>query len=466
MFRGQTSGLAVILLMFSSTALFAQTTQAQSNLNAGNPALTNTISRDKEAVKRETAAVFFAKWDSDKLGQIKKLLKESPELINARVAGSGWLHRACQEGNLEAAEWLLSHGMDVDVQSDGGGFTPLFYARDVKMAKLLLDHGADVNIESASGQTALYVILASGGDPAENEKIVLLLVENGADMDVVDNNGNTIFHALAQGKHYKWLGQYLRQGIGANARNKFGIGIWSAPLARGENSVLDWLEQNGVTYDPKDKMLIGHVVSWGNRHMMKKLQGKGLDIEAEDPLPRLTLLEKEIVKCDNTNAFSMLRECGAQISDANKKHGGTPLLHSAVGNAELTQYLLDNGADVGVKDYKGLTPLFTAVMLGSPASLRLLLDHGADINQVLVTESKTLCWVGWRDENHQFVRLHHVTPLLLAICGWRKNMVDVLLTHGADVNFHTPEGYTALAVAEKLHKKDIADLLRQKGGLE
>ncbi|MBI2441312.1 MAG: ankyrin repeat domain-containing protein, partial [Lentisphaerae bacterium] len=159
--------------------------------------------------------------------------------------------------------------------------------------------------------------------------------------------------------------------------------------------------------------------------------------------------------------------CGAKIGNANKKHGGTPLLHWAVGNAEFVRYLLDRGADADGKDYKGMTPLFTALLRGSPEALGLLLDNDADINQVIVTESDTLCWVGWRDETkHEFVRLHNVTPLLLAVCGWRKNMVELLLAYGADVNLRTAEGYTALAVAEKLRKKDIADLLRRNGGVE
>ncbi|MBI2438270.1 MAG: ankyrin repeat domain-containing protein, partial [Lentisphaerae bacterium] len=159
--------------------------------------------------------------------------------------------------------------------------------------------------------------------------------------------------------------------------------------------------------------------------------------------------------------------CGAKIGNANKKHGGTPLLHWAVGNAEFVRYLLDRGADADGKDYKGMTPLFAAVLLGSPESLGLLLDNGADINQVLVTESDTLCWVGWRDETkHQFVRLHNVTPLLLAVCGWRQNMLETLLAHGVDVNARTPEGYTALVVAEKTHNKKFADLLRRNGAVE
>lgn len=472
---------AAFFIVSLSAFLLVQTTQAQSNFKAGNLVSSNTASatptkRDKEVVRREIMTMFFAKWDSATWGKIRKLLEESPSLINARPAGSGWLHRACQEGNLEAAEWLLARGMDVDVQSDGGGLTPLFYVRDVKVAKLLLEHGADVNIKNVAGRTALYEILANPLDAhpekgdaqrVESEKIALLLMKYGADMNVEDHNGNTIFHALAQGKHYQWLGQYLRKGIGAKAKNKFGVGIWSALLSRGEDAVLDWLEKNGVTYDHKDKALVGHVVSYGNRHMMKKLQGKGLDIEEEDPLPRLTLLEKEIVKCNNTNAFNMLRACGAKIKDANKKHGGTPLLHSAVGNAEFTRQLLNYGADPEGKDYKGVTPLYTAILLGSPEVLGLLVDHGADMNQALVTESDTLCWVGWRDETkHQFVRLHNVTPLLLAVCGWRKNIVELLLAHGVDVNLRTAEGYTVLAVAEKLHKKDIAALLRQKGGVE
>jgi len=460
--------------MFFWAALLVQMIVAQSDLNTENSTSSNAV-LDIKLARSNAMSVLYASWDSNTWVKIRQQFEKAPALMNERAGFSGWLHRACQENNHTAAQWMLSHGADVNMP-DIAGRTPLFFVQDLKMAQLLLSHGADVDSENVAGSTALYAVLAyplyfhpEKGDAqrVESERIALLLVEHGADMNVEDKDGNTIFHALAQGKHYQWLGKYLRKGIGTKAKNKSGVGIWVAPLSRGEDSTLDWLEQNGVTYEPNDRALVRYVVACGNTRMMKKLQKKDFDINKADSKTGLTLLENEIVKCNNTNAFNMLLECGAQIDNASKVYRGTPLLYSAVENIEIMRYLLSWGADVDGKNYKGVMPLFPAVLRSSPEAVGLLLEHGTEMNHELVTDYDTLCWVGWQDEtNDRFVRLHNVTPLILAVCNGRKKVVEILLDHGVDVNLRTQEGYTALTVAEKLHKRDIADLLRRKGGVE
>jgi ankyrin repeat protein len=50
------------------------------------------------------------------------------------------------------------------------------------------------------------------------------------------------------------------------------------------------------------------------------------------------------------------------------------------GHREVVEELLDNGADVNAKDYKGYTALMAACAFNRPEVVQLLLDKGADVN--------------------------------------------------------------------------------------
>ena len=70
---------------------------------------------------------------------------------------------------------------------------------------------------------------------------------------------------------------------------------------------------------------------------------------------------------------------GLNINTPNA-YGRTPLYtHSTVG-APLVAVLLELGADVNLANNDGCTPLFTALANARVATVKLLIEHGADIN--------------------------------------------------------------------------------------
>ena len=83
----------------------------------------------------------------------------------------------------------------------------------------------------------------------------------------------------------------------------------------------------------------------------------------------------------------------------------------------MAKVLLDHGAAVNVADRDGgWTPLHIAVCGGPPELVRLLLEHGADINQ--------RDEYGWQPI-HRALRSNPREPLAI---------VKILLEHGADAN--------------------------------
>jgi len=100
------------------------------------------------------------------------------------------------KGALEMTQFLISHGVDVNVKMDDG-WTPLHAAAggreaSLEVVQLLISHGADVNAKSNDGRTPLGSTLFG-----RHIRIAQLLISNGADVNVKNQNGDTLLHQLA-----------------------------------------------------------------------------------------------------------------------------------------------------------------------------------------------------------------------------------------------------------------------------
>jgi len=109
-----------------------------------------------------------------------------------------------------------------------------------------------------------------------------------------------------------------------------------------------------------------------------------------------------------------------------KDAGGWTLLHTAYKSRELTEYLIENGADIDARSAGGWTPLHNQAYNGHREGVELLLEHGADI------EAKT--------------SFGH-TPLLSSIRWDRIEVATFLVEKGANVDATTELGRTALIIS-------------------
>jgi ankyrin repeat/protein kinase domain-containing protein 1 len=67
-------------------------------------------------------------------------------------------------------------------------------------------------------------------------------------------------------------------------------------------------------------------------------------------------------------------------------------LHLAIGSPlseEMCEALIEGGADVDAADINGWTPLHWAAWSGSEGTIRLLLEHGARVNEFGFSDQKT-----------------------------------------------------------------------------
>ena len=143
----------------------------------------------------------------------------------------------------------------------------------------------------------------------------------------------------------------------------------------------------------------------------------------------------------------LLRHNGADL-DVQGRYGTNPL-HAAAfsGNFEVVRILIEyDPAYINARDEDGLTPLLWASEGRNSKDgsvVRLLLEHGADIN----APSR-----GGR------------TPVHQASINGALEVVRLLLEHGADVEAKSIIGETALQEAADMEHDEVVELLREHGG--
>ena len=196
----------------------------------------------------------------------------------------------------------------------------------------------------------------------------------------------------------------------------------------------------------------------------------------------------------------------ANKADVNyQEAAGRSPLHVAAenGHTEIAALLLANGANVNAKTHNGYTPMHVAAVLGHKDLVDLLVANKSEFNiqdaaaigdlervKVMLKDNPDLVFsrdfagntaLHWAATQGQtdVVKLllankadvnakagkSGMTPLFNAVSSRHKDVVELLLTGGADVNAKSNDE-TPLRFAESVNCEDIADLLRQHGGLE
>ncbi len=139
--------------------------------------------------------------DCQSLDMLKRAINEGAD-PNHRVEwcndGSPTLHQWAVYAHVEAVQFLLDHGADINIL-DNLGRSALEYAAGAlnwsktskaeQVVKLIIQAGADVNVKSTLGHTPLIWAARAG-----NLKITKLLIEKGANVDDTDNDGNNALH--------------------------------------------------------------------------------------------------------------------------------------------------------------------------------------------------------------------------------------------------------------------------------
>ena len=414
--------------------------------------------------------------EAEEVKRIQALIKDSPDLINAKANDSTPLCSAAAMGQLVVAKFLLESGADVEgrgqfsdtplhaaahnghkamvelllsykanVQAvNDNGFTPLLYAANMgyrSVVEVLLEHGADVNARIKNGTTPLgyavakgfksvaELLLSHGADvnlatPLQvaalrgDVPMAELLLSKGAKVDALDNNGRTALSYAVQVKDNPI--PMLKALITAHADPN--VGRKDLPLARaaydGNSAALGLLLTNGA--NPNIEVLIqARVVTHTSDYP---------DGSAFSPL-FLAVTQR------HPDAVRLLARFRA---DVNAPKWGSPPIFETLSETNTLQALLESSADPNRRDSNGQSPLQIAVRDHNQPATELLLAHGADARVADADGS---------------------TPLHIAAYNSWKPLVELLLKSGADANAQDKVGNTPLHITVRNQHRDMVELL-------
>jgi uncharacterized protein (TIGR03067 family) len=389
------------------------------------------------------------------------------------------LHQAASIGDLEQVRILLAKGVDMD-EPDAMGWTPLQYAAQrghTDIAKLLIAKGADVKVKTKSCETVLYYAAAN-----RQEKLVELLLTKGADVNVA-------LHCAAAHGRVDAAKLLLAQGANINAKDDNGMTPVYAAAMMCHKEVVELLVAKGANVNVSKEgvepayaatTMLGLV----NQNRMVDTVNLLLAAGAEVDTIHFAAFVGDVEK---------IKSFLARGIDVNAKDGfrRTPLHLAAIsGQKDVLRFLIGKGADVNANEVellmpKGITPLHLAIMNSDYEVTKLLLDNGADVSaKTGTTQSNFLppfrfspLWVplmtiglkmefafmGTPQLDMEGAMLTQVTQLMNKLDEtywprWR-NVVELLLERGANVNERAFGGMTLLHLAASVGLTDAAGLL-------
>ena len=156
---------------------------------------------------------------------------------------------------------------------------------------------------------------------------------------------------------------------------------------------------------------------------------------------------------------------------------GRNLIQAATyGDIANVRKYLDLGANIEVKDYRGLTSLQIACARGHLDVVRLLLDRGANIEAAGGNTGQTSLIMASEDGILDVVKelldrganieaaenRHGLNSLMMASWRGKLNVVKELVDRGANIFAKNAGGVTARQAAERMGFSEIAEFLREK----
>lgn len=381
----------------------------------------------------------------------------------------------------------------------------------VDIARLLLDHGAAPDAKFNDGWdnyfTALTGVIGEGEGVRlphpQALEIAELLIERGASpMDFQALYNTSITHDDTGWLDFLWA-HCAARGMTA---------LWhdaSKPLGgKHPISPLDYLLGNAVAFGHQKRVawLLAH---GANANGIAAYSGRSLRVEAllHRHQPIATLLEQRGATADATGLAAFQLACAQLRSDeARVLAGAHPdylsdaeimLIAAREGRTEVVSLLLDIGMAVDVADATGLRGLHNAVAGNSSAVVRLLLEHGADVDRPTQHYGGPLGFAG-HFGHHEIAALlaplsrdvHNLTSLGFAdrlrelfaqepdlvnainpragvtplFClpsdeALALSMAKLLLAHGANRGHRNREGLTAAELARRRGLDEVVELL-------
>ncbi|GAW18675.1 hypothetical protein ANO14919_081560 [Xylariales sp. No.14919] len=307
------------------------------------------------------------------------------------VFHKAWHHIRRHEP-MELLKLLRQRVVYVSDMADDDGTPILNYAlkyRSYDIVGLLLEYGANLDVVDPRGISArAYAQSCLLTDrpiqrPPWPAHIRLDIDEHGIHNDL----RFTPLHYVVAGLEKADLHQQLRlNGVYMDSADTFGRTPLHWAVITGNINAVAALIEHGASPTCVDKkhMTPLHAMylapSSSQMQCGRLLIDSGADVDALDSWKRTPLRMAAGFHNISLEFLKIFVQKGADINRRDM-YGQSPLLKSIQGRKEVTQLLLCHGADTEARDEYGNTPVLEAIYRNKPQCLRMLLEHGAKIEE-------------------------------------------------------------------------------------
>uniref|UniRef100_A0A671RHL9 Tankyrase-2 n=1 Tax=Sinocyclocheilus anshuiensis TaxID=1608454 RepID=A0A671RHL9_9TELE len=386
---------------------------------------------------------------SEDLERVKKLV--CPVNVNSRdTAGrkSTPLHFAAGFGRRDVVDYLLQHGANVHARDDGG-LISLHNACSfghAEVVNLLLQHGADANSRDNWNYTPLHEATIKG-----KIDVCIVLLQHGAEPTIRNTDGRTALDLAEPSTKAVLTGDYRKDELLESARSG------------NEEKLMSLLTPLNVNCHASDgrKSTPLHLAAGYNRvKTVQLLLQHGADVHAKD--------KGDLVPLHNACSYGHY-----EVAELLVKHGAcvnamdlwqfTPL-HEAVSKnrVEVCSLLLSYGADPTFLNChnKSAIDLAPTALLKEHLAYEFrghaLLQAAREADMAHFKKHLSLETINFKHPLTQETALHCVST---SPYPKRKQICELLLRKGANVNEKNKDFLTPLHLAAEKSHNDIIEVL-------
>ncbi|XP_014326553.2 ankyrin repeat and SOCS box protein 2-like [Xiphophorus maculatus] len=293
------------------------------------------------------------------LGCVQVLLENGadPEIPNYEKETP--LYKACERNSAAIVAALLNHGVAVNTRCIQGwtALQETVVRSNLEICDMLLKAGAKLNLRNMYGITPLFTAAQNGQMAA-----LRFLIKHGADVNTQADDGATALYEAAKMGHQEVVQMLLSLKADANKPGKTGMLPLHIAAQRGSDAIVSML----IPVTSKARVRRTgisplHLAAERNRDdVLEMLIEAGFDVNAQ--------LSEE-----RTRLYEDRRSTALYFAVINN-------------NTEAARMLLAAGADPNLDMFR---PLMVASRMGCIQIVKLLVEHGADINAAIPTHPTT-----------------------------------------------------------------------------